>query len=203
MTALQKGSFTLIVLLSAAVLCFSQSAEQSQASFAAHVRKAQEYLGEKRPDLAILEFQAAVSIDPENVETQGNLGVLLYFQGKVAEAIPHLRSAVERQPGLGQIQGLLGLAEIHTLDFAQGRKDLEASFPLIADQRFKIEVGLELLTADTQNGDLEHAATVLAQLRNVAPDNPEVLYAAYRKTWPVSRCSHYRWPRRTPLTCAS
>jgi Tfp pilus assembly protein PilF len=180
MTAFQKGSFTLIVLSSAAVLCFPQSAEQREASFAAHVRKAQEYLGEKRPDLAIPEFQAAVSIDPENVETQGNLGVLLYFQGKVAEAIPHLRSAVERQPGLGKIQGLLGLAEIHALDFAQGRKDLEASFPLIADQRFKIEVGLELVSADTQNGDLEQAATTLAQLRKVAPDNPEVLYAAYR-----------------------
>jgi Tfp pilus assembly protein PilF len=169
-----------MVLLSAAALCFSQAAEQREASFAAHVRKAQEYLGEKRPDLAIPEFQAAVSIDPENVETQGNLGVLLYFQGKVAEAIPHLRTAVEGQPGLGKIQGLLGLAEIRALDFAQGRKDLEASFPLIADQRFKIEVGLELVSADTQNGDLEQAATILAQLRKVAPDNPEVLYAAYR-----------------------
>jgi Tfp pilus assembly protein PilF len=123
-----------------------------------------------------------VSIDPENVETQGNLGVLLYFRGEFAEAIPQLRSAVERQPGLGKIQGLLGLAEIHALDFAQGRKDLdlEASFPLIADQRFKIEVGLELVSADTQNGDLEQAATILAQLQQVAPDNPEVLYPAYR-----------------------
>jgi Tfp pilus assembly protein PilF len=102
------------------LICFPQSAEQKQASFAAHVRKAQESLGEKRPDLAIPEFQAAASIDPENVETQGNLGVLL-FQGKLAEAIPHLRAAVERQPGLGKIQGLLGLAEIHALDFPQGR----------------------------------------------------------------------------------
>jgi len=180
MTAFEKVSFTLILLLSMAVPCLSQSAEERQASFAAHVRKAQEYLGEKRPDLAIPELQAAASIDPENVETQGNLGVLLYFQGKVAEAIPHLRAAVERQPGLGKIQGLLGLAEIHALDFAQGRKDLEASFPLIADQRFKIEVGLELVSAATQNGDLEQAATILAQLQKMAPDNPEVLYAAYR-----------------------
>jgi Tfp pilus assembly protein PilF len=180
MTAFEKGSFTLILLLSVAAPCFSQSAEQRQASFAAHARKAQEYLGEKRPDLAIPEFQAAASIDPENVETQGNLGVLLYFQGRVGEAIPHLRSAVERQPGLGKIQGSLGLAEIHALDFAPGRRDLEASFPLIADQRFKIEIGLELVSADTQHGDLEQAAAILAQLRKVVPDDPEVLYAAYR-----------------------
>jgi cytochrome c-type biogenesis protein CcmH/NrfG len=172
--------FALAALLLAAALCFSQSAEDQQANFAAHMQKAQAFLDQKRPDLAIPELQAAAAINPENVETQGNLGVLLYFQGKAADAIPHLRVAIERQPGLGKIQGLLGLAEVHTLDFAQGRKDLAAAFPLIADQKFKVEVGLELVSLDTQSGDLEEAGAILAQLRKAFPDNPEVLYAAYR-----------------------
>jgi Tfp pilus assembly protein PilF len=160
--------------------CFSQSAADQQASLAAHIQKARGYLDEKRPDLAIPELQAATAIDPENPETQGNLGVLLYFQGKPLEAIPHLRAAVERQPGISKIQGLLGLAEVHTSDIAQGRKDLEAAFPLIAAEKFKVEVGLELVSVDTQSGDLEEASVVLAQLRKAAPDNAEVLYAAYR-----------------------
>ena len=42
-----------------------------------------------------------------------------------------MRVAVDRQPGLGKIQGLLGLAEVRAGDFASGRKDLEAAFPLI------------------------------------------------------------------------
>lgn len=167
-------------MLSAGALCFSQSAEDKQASLAAHLQKAQEYLSQKRPDLAIPELEAAAAIDPERVETQGNLGVLLYFQGKAAEAIPHLRAAVERQPGMSKIQGLLGLAEIRTLDYGQGVKDLEAAFPLIQEKNFKVQVGLELVTVHTQNGDLDEAATILAQLRKAAPDNPEVLYAAYR-----------------------
>jgi len=171
-------------LFFAAVPCFAQSGSQSaddqQANFKAHVQKAQQYLGEKRPDLAIPELQAAAAIDPGNVETQANLGVLLYFQGKVADAIPHLRAAVQQQPGLDKIQGLLGLAEVHTLDFAQGRKDLETAFPLITEPRFKVEVGLELVTLYTQTSDREQAATILTQLRKTAPDNPEVLYAAYR-----------------------
>lgn len=159
---------------------FSQSSNDKQASFAAHIEKAKGYLDEKRPDLAIPELAAAAALNPDSVETQGNLGVLLYFQGKVADAIPHLRVAVDHQPGMAKIQGLLGLAEVHTLDAEDGRKDLEAAFPLIQDLRFKVEVGLELLSLYTQIGDLEQASTLLAQLRKAAPDDPEVLYAAYR-----------------------
>ena len=51
MIASEKGSFTLILLLSVFGLGFSQSAEQRQASFAAPVGKAQEYLRKMRPGL--------------------------------------------------------------------------------------------------------------------------------------------------------
>jgi tetratricopeptide (TPR) repeat protein len=159
---------------------FSQSRNDKQASFAAHIQKAKGYLDQKRPDLAIPELEAAAKINPDSVETQGNLGVLLYFQGKTKEAIPHLRAAVERQPGMAKIQGLLGLAEVHTKNVEDGRKDLEAAFPLVPDLKFKVEVGLELLSLYTQDGELEEASTLVAQLRKAAPDNPEVLYAAYR-----------------------
>jgi len=168
------------VLICLAPVCLAQSGVDQQSSLAEHIRKARGFLDEKRPDLAIPELQAAIAIDASNVETQGNLGVLLYFQGKVADAIPHLRAAVERQPGLGKIQGLLGLGEVHTLDVARGRRDLETAFPAIDDPKFKVQVGLELITLNTQSGDLEEANRVLVQLRKAAPDDPEVLYAAYR-----------------------
>ncbi len=180
MSATLRVLSAVFALLSASTLGFSQAAENQQADLAAHIQKAQAYLDQKRPDLAIPELQAAAAIDPENVETQANLGVLLYFQGKAADAIPHLRAAVERRSGMIKIQGLLGLAEVRTQDFAQGRKDLESTFPLIAEQKFKVEVGLELVGLYTQSGDLEEASRIVAQLRKVAPDNPEVLYAAYR-----------------------
>jgi predicted Zn-dependent protease len=151
-----------------------------QSEFYDHIHKAQAYLNEKRPDLAIPEFEAAAALQPDSVETQANLGVLLFFQGKPADAIPHLRAAVEKQPNLARIQGVLGIAEVRTDNLAQGGKDLEASFPLISDTRFKVQVGLELVSLYTQSGDLDQAVPVLAQLRNAAPDNAEVLYAAYR-----------------------
>ena len=173
------------VMLVGATLCLSQATEDKQQEFASHIQKAHSYLDQKQPVLAIPEFQAAVAIDPENVDAQANLGVLLFFQGKAADAIPHFRAALgarkdDRQPGLAKIQGLLGMAEIRTLDFADARKDMEAAFPAVQDARFQIQLGLELVGLDTESGDLEKAAAVIAQLLKVAPDSPEVLYAAYR-----------------------
>src|ERR1700721_352234 len=171
---LRNISAVLALSLSSA-LCFSRAGDDKQPRLAAHLQKAKTYLNEKRPDLAIPELQAAAAIDPENVETRGNLGVLLYFQGKARDAVPHLRAAVDRQPGMGKIQGLLGLAEIRTLDFGQGRKDLEAAFPLIGDQKFKVEVGLELVGVYTKRSDLEAASAGLVHWRGGAPQKGGVL----------------------------
>lgn len=157
-----------------------QAPENKNEQVAEHLQKAQEYLHQNRPDLAIPEFQAVVTLDPDNIETQGNLGVLLFFQAKPAEAIPHLRIALERQPSLTKIQGLLGIAELRTQDFTDARKDLEAAFPQIQDRKFKTQVGLELVGMYTRDSDLDSSARVIAQLRNSDPANAEVLYAAYR-----------------------
>jgi tetratricopeptide (TPR) repeat protein len=168
------------VLLLGATLCLAQTTEDKQQEFAAHMQKARSYLDQKQPALAIPEFQAAAAIDPENVDAQANLGVLLFFQGKAADSIPHFRAALKVQPGLTKIQGLLGMAESRTRDFNDARKDMEAALPSLEDRRFQVQLGLELVGLDTVSGDLEKAADVLVQLRKAAPDNPEVLYAAYR-----------------------
>jgi tetratricopeptide (TPR) repeat protein len=175
-----------LVPLLGAGLCLTQAGAGKQAEFAAHSRKAETYLREQRPDFAIPELQAAAAIHPEDVDTQGNLGVLLFFQGKAAEAIPHLRVAVEKQPSLAKIQGILGIAELRTEDIEQGRKDLETAFPSITDAKIKVLVGLELVGSYTQIGDLDQAAEVLAQLKKAAPANPEVLYAEYQTYFDLS-----------------
>src|SRR5215469_1023528 len=179
-----KSKFTtsilLLVLSLAPVAAPAQVAQNKQQEFAAHMQKAMGYLKQRQPKLAIPEFEAAVALDPESVDAQGNLGVLLFFDGKVAEAAPHLRAALSRQPNLTKIHGLLGLAELQTSDTAQGRKDLEDAFPEIDDAKFKVHVGLQLVSVYTQSGELEQALPILTQLRKAAPDDPEVMYATYR-----------------------
>jgi Tfp pilus assembly protein PilF len=190
MIAKLRIAFPGLVLLLGVAFCLSQASQaqatQAQATqdkqqeFAAHIQKAKAYLDQKQPALAIPEFEAAVAIDPASVDAQANLGVLLFFQSRPAESIPHFRAALEQQPGLSKIQGLLGMAESRTQDFANARKDMESAFPAVRDQRFQLQLGLELVGLDSESGDLEKAATVIAQLRKADPENAEVLYAAYR-----------------------
>ena len=93
-----------LALLSYA-LGFAQNADEKQSQIAEHSRRAQEYLRENQPLLAIPELEALTALDPANVEAQADLGVLLFFQKKLAQAIPHLRAALERQPTLVKVQG--------------------------------------------------------------------------------------------------
>lgn len=176
------GLSLIALLLSAApsARCLAQAASSKQTQYAAHVAKAQQYLFQRRPDLAIPELQAAVALRPDDVQTQANLGVLLFFQGRQAQAIPHLRKALAAQPALTRIRGILGIAELRSGQASAGRADLAAVFPLLDDQKFQVQVGLELVSAYTADGDLDQATTVLSKLKQIAPANPNVLYAAYR-----------------------
>ena len=77
-------------------------------------QQVQKHLQEQKPQLAIPVLREIVSLDPKNVNAQANLGVLLFFQGNYAEAIPHLRAALQLQPDLWRFEALLGIAEKRT-----------------------------------------------------------------------------------------
>ncbi len=103
---------------------FSQSSPGREQQIKSHSRKAAEYLHENQPDLAASEFRAILAIDPNNVDARGNLGAVLFFDGKYSEAIPQLRAAVKLRPTLWKTQALLGTAERRTGDGEAARRDL-------------------------------------------------------------------------------
>jgi tetratricopeptide (TPR) repeat protein len=169
-----------IGFLLGASFSFSQATEDTQQQIQTHAQKVQAYLQERRPDLAIPELEALVALDPHNADAQGNLGVLLFFANQYAQAIPHLKAAVTAQPALTRIQGLLGIAERNVGNSEAARNDMEIAFPLLHDQKFKVQIGMQLVELYTASGDLEKAAFILGQLQQIDPKNQEVLYAAYR-----------------------
>jgi len=175
---LRSLSTGLVLLLSAAV-CLAQTAPGQQ-ELSSHLQKAQTYLHQNRPALAIPELQAVVALDPHNLDARANLGVLLFFQGKYDQALPLLQAVIASNPALWKIQSLLGIAERKTGDDHQGRIDLETAFPHIDETKLKIDVGLQLIESYTATGDLDKASTLIAQLLAIKPTDPELLYAAYR-----------------------
>jgi tetratricopeptide (TPR) repeat protein len=176
----KPGMCALCLLCAISIALAGQAPPSMKEQIAQHERMAQQYLREQRPDLAIPELKKVVGLDPNNVEAVANLGVLLFFRGDYADAVPQFQAAINIQPNLWKVRSLLGLAEEHTADIADARKDLEASFPMIEERKLKIEVGLDLIGLYTGSGELDRAANLASQLETAYPDAPEVLYAAYR-----------------------
>lgn len=175
--------FSLLLLLSLGGVGSgtSQSVKNSSAKQAqAHEQRAHELLGQKQPALAAKEFAAVVALDPNNIDAQANLGVLLFFQKDYAQAEPHLRKAVEQQPGLTKIRALLGMCERNLGENDLARTDLQAVVDQLKEPSVRLEAGMELIELYTAEQDLPKAAAVVEVLRQSAPTDPRILYAAYR-----------------------
>lgn len=175
-----RFSTLLLALYFCAVEGFSQGPPPPNGTLQHHLGRAQQYLQQKRPDLAIPELEAAVAIDPANPETQANLGVLYYFAHIYAKAVPHLSAAVKGKPELWKIQALLGLGEARTGDNDASRADLEAAFPHLDEEKIKMEVGQALVNSYTATGDLEKAAGIVSAMLALRPTDPSLLFTASR-----------------------
>ena len=180
MKTIQAVVLSWLVLLVALLPCYSQSPPTRQQQIEAHAHQAAEYLKQNKPDLAVPEFRAIIALDPNNVDVRGNLGVLLFFQGSYADAIPELRATLKMRPTLWKIQALLGSAEKHTGDINAARDDLEKAFPNVPDQKVRIQTGMELIEIDSGTGDLDKAAAIVGVLRKLEPTDEALQYTAYR-----------------------
>jgi tetratricopeptide (TPR) repeat protein len=157
----------------------AQNAPDVRQKIGALEQQAQKYLQEQKPQLTIPILREIVSLDPKNLNAQANLGVLLFFQGEHAEAIPHMRAALELQPQLWRIQALLGIAEKRTGDAARAQIDLEKAFSNLDDTKIQLEAGLELLELRAASGQLDKALSVASKLADLAPKNPQILFATF------------------------
>ena len=168
-----------ILCLLPCVALIAQDASDIRTKITALEQQSQKYLQEQKPQLAIPVLQEIASLDPKNLNAQGNLGVLLYFQRDYSGAIQHMRVALDLQGDLWRIQALLGMAEKRTGDLKQAQNDLERAFPNLDDKKIQLEAGLELIELHTASVQLDKALGVAMKLQEVAPQNPRILLATY------------------------
>jgi tetratricopeptide (TPR) repeat protein len=143
-------------------------------------KQVDQHLRAQKPELAIPVLKQIVSSHPRNVNAQANLGVLLHFQGRHEEAIPHLRAALQLQTGLWRIQALLGIAEKRTGQLREALTDLEQAFSHLESDKIAIQVGLELIEIHGAAARFEKALAVSVKLVQLAPSDPQVLLATHQ-----------------------
>lgn len=161
-------------------LCFAQDQADKQQQIAEHNRKAQEYLHDKRPDLALPELQSLVALDPTNTDAVANIGVLLFFQGDCVNAVPQLRAASAQRSELWRVQFLLAVCEGRLGDTTSARTGFENVLPHLDDPKLRLEAGTALVQIYESAGDLDKAADLVATLRTQNPTNIPLIYAGYR-----------------------
>jgi tetratricopeptide (TPR) repeat protein len=167
----------LTVLASALPAMAAQNGGSRPAEIHNHLQKAAEYLKASDANSAVKEFNAVLAIDPKNAEAYANLGVIAFFQRDYKNASQYLRNALAIDPTLAKTQALLGICE-RRLGQSSGQAVLEKSFPRLKDKNLRILVGLELASIYDQQGDLDHAASLMRSLVDLDADNVEILYMA-------------------------
>ncbi len=165
-------------LLVAVSIGFAQSSKQQEIE--AHARQAQEFLRASRPEDAVREFNAILGLDPNNLDAQANLGVTYYFKGDYAKAVTPLRAAVKLRPDIWKIRALLGMSEKRAGQLQAAQTDMEEAFPHVQEDKLRVQVGMDLIEVYYSESQLEKAAAVVGTLRQIAPENTDIVYTAFR-----------------------
>ena len=159
--------------------CLILMAQDTTQRIAALEQQVQKHLQEQKPQLAIPVLREIVSLDPANLNGHANLGVLLYFQGDYAEAIPQMRAALQLKHDLWRVEALLGIAEKRTGNAKDAQDDLERAFSSLDDPKIRIDAGLELAELYVAASQFDKALTLAGKLQELAPQNPKVPLVTY------------------------
>ena len=157
----------------------AQAGSNGQQNVEALEQQVQNYLREQKPELAIPVLRQIVSLDPNNLNANANLGVLLFFQNNYEDALLPMRTALQLKPDLWRIQALAGIAEKRTGDPIAAQRDLQQSFSNLDDAKIQKQAGLELVELDSSFGQFAKAASVTEKLEQVLPQDPQILFAAW------------------------
>jgi len=170
----------IVIALLPSIALLGQDAQSVPQKIAALEQQVEKALQEQNPQVAIPLLRKIVTFDPKNLNGQANLGVLLFFQGDFTESAPHLRAALEMQPGLSRLEALLGIAEKRTGNATDAQTHLEHALSTLDDQKVQLQAGLELIELYAAASRFEKALTVAGKLREAAPQNPQIVLVTYQ-----------------------
>jgi tetratricopeptide (TPR) repeat protein len=135
---------------------------------------------------ALKELQEAVRLKPDDAETYTRLGMVYRRMGLAAQATESLERAAKLEPAQSRVKVLLAFSYMDSGRFRDSIPLLAQSLDTEEKDAVKLAVGQRLVECYLALGEREQALPVLTKLRQIAPDNPAVLYLAskvYMNLW--------------------
>ena len=114
-------------------------------------------------DHALPELTRELELDPGHPEANGELGAILVAQGRDAEAIPHLQSAIRSMPDLWPAYLQLGRAYAIEKNYGRAEEMLKRAVAHDRDGSAHFQLGLVLRA----EGKTAQAAQVFAQVKAI------------------------------------
>ncbi len=174
----------LVGLLAARGVCYSGA--QSDQVVQAHLRRAGEASAKGAWSEAAKEYNEVLELEPNNAEVYGRLGLTYHNAGIVPEAIKSLEHALRLDPGLPGVEALLGLDYVVVGKYADAIPCLERAFAKEEAPAVRSLVGERLAQCYLKLGKTDQSLQTVQKLRELYPDDPDVLYTAakvYGNMW--------------------
>ena len=176
-----KTRNTILGLAILALLLHGSSlAQTANEQVVLHYKRAEAALKAGESQTAAAEFKEILKLDPGNAEASANLGVIAYKQADLPQAKQFFTDALKRNPSLWDAKAFLGLIQLQIGSPDDGIALLTEAFPYIRNQNVKIDAGVALIRYHQEQKTLGQVVNVIRDLEVSNPDNPEVLYVAYR-----------------------
>lgn len=154
--------------------------QDKRSAIALHYKQAEQALSKGQSQIAAEEFTAILRIDPNSSQAYANLGVIAFKANDYAKAQSLFEKALSHNPALWDAKALLGLCEVRQGLTAPGTAQLEEAFPHVKNTEVKLDAGVAIVAAHQAAGTLREALLIVRELEALLPNNPDVLYTAYR-----------------------
>jgi tetratricopeptide (TPR) repeat protein len=171
------------VLLASAI--FSAQAQPNAVDVRPYLDRAEQALQRNELEGALKELQEAVRLNGSEPEAHGALGIVFRKMGRLPEAAKALERAVELRPD-PRLKVLLGFSHMDMGNFPAAIPLLTESFETEQKDTVKLIVGQRLVECLLGTGAEEQALGPVQKLRQMAPDDPNVLYLSskvYMNLW--------------------
>ena len=140
-------------------------------------REAEGAFREQRLQDAAEGFRKLAELSPGTAEIHAKLGLIYYLQGLFDEAVPSFRVALRLKPGLPNVDALLAISLAGIGKFSEALAGLEEGFSDPASPPdIRRLIGLELQRCYVALGRSHDAGRIVANLGEIYPEDPEVLY---------------------------